>query len=239
MLTEKLDKLKPKSKGKESGDKVQETKVDGESASSASGVKLVMSKVLQSKIVYKLRYRACPNCGQRLKLGRPRFGPEKVVCGNCGETLETHLASWESLGAGQKTKQVFGELFAPSYVGAYWSITGLAYALINLAFLAMVFVGLAFIFSTLFDFSAYNMTLGVGELIVGSLVTLAYPFKHLQREIDGSANYAKTGAAPTWFVGKGREWLRIWEYVVVVFLATAIVTIVALGLAFLLVHFTG
>ncbi len=59
----------------------------------------------------------CQACYAKIPGRPPRFGPPKVICGLCGEILETGLTPWSQLSFFRKALAIAEESVAPSFLG--------------------------------------------------------------------------------------------------------------------------
>jgi hypothetical protein len=157
-----------------------------------------------------VRFSVCSNCGGRLRWGIPRFGPETVICGHCGTTINTSLQPWAKLSSAKKFLLATSELIAPSYIGAYLQLGGIFYLLLNSLFwigipagVASILIGLLISPSAISSGSGPGMVIAAGViLIVVALIWGALPIRHLYREIRSSNEYSKKGNAQIWKVVK-------------------------------------
>jgi hypothetical protein len=69
---------------------------------------------------YKVFYKVCPHCSNRLGHGYRRFGPAQVECYFCGETAQSGLTPWADLSGRDKIVLAVTEIVAPSY-GPAWA----------------------------------------------------------------------------------------------------------------------
>ncbi len=180
-------------------------------------------------IKYKTTFKTCPQCGGRLKQGVPRFGPETVTCGHCHAEIKTGLKPWASLNTEQKLWKGFWEMIAPSYIGTYWSIAGIAFLVINAVLVLLPLIGLLEL-GTSGDFGVESVGLTVGMIIVGGLYAWAFPYKHLSREV--AVSDSKDPKPPMWRVGQSREWLKIMWYITLAFVVIMVLVLIALAVSF-------
>lgn len=59
----------------------------------------------------------CPECGEILRRGEPRFGPARIKCGKCGQIINSGLTPWKEKSFLSKCAIAFSELIAPSRWG--------------------------------------------------------------------------------------------------------------------------
>jgi hypothetical protein len=140
----------------------------------------------------------CGRCRTLLKRGKPRFGPAKIACGNCGLVIETGLTPWADLSLIKKAFVAIGEVIAPSRWGPFFFVL-----LLNTLLLLLFGLVFACILNVLLTAVAETSTaaadvLGgvlVGLVVLGTISLLVYRLVCLIKE---SNEYSRTGVPVVW-----------------------------------------
>lgn len=139
---------------------------------------------------------SCPRCSTTLRRGKPSFGPTKVVCGKCGQLIETTLTPWSNLSFTRKILAAISEVIAPSRWGPSCYVLLLNFILLMVfGFLVTVCVALFAGEQGLFGPACWGLLFG------GIFIYLIVTVTRLARLTRESNHYSQTGEPPKWEAG--------------------------------------
>ena len=143
-------------------------------------------------VEYEVSHTFCPQCGLQLRKGTRRFGPARVVCGNCGATLRTGLDQWAELSTGRKIAVFLAEILMPSWIRAPGCQGLLIWALVQPSLWTMLAMPFAMI-SMQGDPAETGWLMTLGFVIYPVLLVV-----RLALMIRESNAYTRDGVVPAW-----------------------------------------
>ena len=139
----------------------------------------------------------CPRCGGRLRRGIRRFGPAQVVCGHCGDTINTGLDDWSGYSLVRKVAAILGQIVWPSFYRGTSPAVSMVTFLFHWAMISTPLTGLFLLVS-----AALGRKVDVPEEVIPSFfIMAAYPlffFIWLARTVREARRFSGTDSPPTW-----------------------------------------
>jgi hypothetical protein len=152
-------------------------------------------------VEYEVTQAFCPQCGVQLRKGTRRFGPARVVCGNCKAILRTGLDQWADLSTGRKIAVSLAEILTPSWIRATDFRGVLVWALVHPFLCVMLGMPFSMIFMHMEGDPAKTFWLvPLGSLIYPTLLVVRVALM-----IRESSAYTRRGKMPVWGKRVGEE----------------------------------